>query len=572
MNLDIFKKPDSSGKLAKEKYVINNHPEEYDYINLYCKENNIDVTFKEKVYLCINDIKQVPNCKNQNCNNLVKFRNTNLGYREYCSNKCISSDPNIKNLKTQKSIDKYGTKTPAESKIIKDKIVKTNLEKYGFNSAMCLKETQDKSKQTLLNNYGIDNPSKSNILLEKRIKSFKENIDVYKENYKNTSMTKYGVEHPWMDKNIHNKSVISSFDIKNEITEKLIKEKLKNHNLYELIKIDYTAFKKNIFIKCPSEHIFEINRENLYQRNLNGSELCTVCNPVCRAVSGLEKNLLSFIKMNYNGEIVENSRKIIKPFEIDIYIPEFKLAIEFNGLYWHSILNKEKNYHLNKFNMCDEQGIKLITIWEDDWILKRDICESFILNQLGKSNKIYARKCTIREIDYKTSQLFLNNNHFQGDCKSSVRIGLFYDNKLVSLMTFSKLRLALGGKHKDGYFELLRFCNLCNYSVIGGASKIFKYFLNKYNPIQVESFSDNLISIGALYEKLGFKYKHTSEPGYWYVIDNKREHRFNWRKSKLKKLGADTNKTEWEIMLDWGFYRIYNGGNRKWIYIQKHII
>jgi len=206
MNLEIFKNPDPSGRMSKESFLFKNHREEYDYIIEFCGINKIfDIPFKEKVYLCLNGIKSVQLCKNTNCNNKVKFKNSTLGYNEYCSKGCISSDPNIKSMKEQKSLERFGTKTPAESKEIKEKIIKTNNAKYGANSAMCLKETQEKSKQTLQINYGVDNPVKSKELLNKRIESFK--LSDYKESYKKKSLEKYGVDHPWMNPEIHKKTI-----------------------------------------------------------------------------------------------------------------------------------------------------------------------------------------------------------------------------------------------------------------------------------------------------------------------------------------------------------------------------
>jgi hypothetical protein len=261
---------------------------------------------------------------------------------------------------------------------------------------------------------------------------------------------------------------------------------------------------------------------------------------------------------------------VIYPYEIDIYLPKLKIGFEFNGVWWHSNKFKNEKYHLEKIKHSENNNIKLYTIWEDDWNIKREICESFILNKLKKtSNKIYARKCKIKEISYNESKLFLDNNHLQGDCKSSIRLGLYYKNELVNIMTFSKLRLPLQkteeNRNKEKHYELTRYCNKINTNVIGGASKLLKYFINIYEPISIETYSDNLISDGNLYKKIGFKYSHTSKPGYWYLIDGIREHRFNWRKQKLIKLGYDKNKTEEEIMNELGFYRIYNAGNKKWI-------
>ena len=181
-----------------------------------------------------------------------------------------------------------------------------------------------------------------------------------------------------------------------------------------------------------------------------------------------------------------------------------------------------------------------------------------------------ARKTTIKEVDYNTSKEFLDISHLQGDCKSSKRIGLYYENDLVSLMTFSKLRLPLNGKNTDkDSWELTRFCNKKGISITGGASKLLKYFINTYNPVEIQTYSDNLISDGKLYKKLGFDYKWMSNPGYWYVVNGIRSHRFNWRKSKLIKLGYDSNKTGEEIMAELGYWKIYNAGNKKWILNRK---
>jgi hypothetical protein len=567
MNLEIFNKPDPSGSMSKESFLMKNHPEEHNFILNYVELNDlVNVSFKEKVYLSINGIKNIPVCKNINCGKSVKYRNMTLGYREYCSTKCISSDPNIIKLKESKSLIKFGTKTPAESNQVKEKIIKTNQERYGANSAMCNKDVQEKSKQTLMLNYGVDNPGKSDEILKNRIESFKENIDQYKNSYKKTSLDRYGVEHPWMNRDIHHKTIDFFYkDYKERIEAKIVGKNVEFIG-FEMEKSTNLLFKCN---ECGLN--FNILTYQFYYRINNLNSICTKCFPISESSSIDQVELFNFIGKNYKGEILSNIKNIINPYEIDIYLPELKIGFEFNGIFWHSDKFKDKNYHLKKYNLSIDRGVNLYTIWEDDWTIKRDICESFILNKIGRTiSKIYARKCEFREIDYVDSRKFLNNNHLQGDCKSSVRIGLFYMNELVSLMTFSKLRLPLQrlekNRNKNKHYELTRFCNRLNVSVIGGASKMLKYFIDKYNPIQIETYSDNLISNGNLYQKLGFEYKHTSNPGYWYSIDSIREHRFNWRKQKLVKMGHDVLKTEEEIMSELGHYRIYNAGNKKWIY------
>jgi len=563
MDLNIFKKEDKSGKMSKESYLLKTHHKELEYILKWSVDNDIDnIPFKQKVYLCINNINKLPICKNINCYKPTKFKNKTLGYYNYCSNKCIGSDPNIIKQKEQKSLSKWGTKTPAESKIIKDKAIKTNNQRYGHNSPMGNKDIMAKSKKTLLKNWGVDNPNKSSVILKRRIESFKKNIDAYKASYKKTSLDRYGVEHPWSNKDIHKKTIDKFYEnyksrIKSHISDD------SNSEFVDIKKGDKTVLLFNC--KECEEH-FEILTYQFYWRVNNNRKICTICHPIDSKPSLCELELYDFIKDNYTGTIIQNDRSAINPNEIDVYLPELNLGFEFNGVYWHSDKFKSKNYHLEKYSKCKDIGIRLITIWEDDWNIKKDICKSFILNKLNKSSKIGARKCYIKEITYLESKKFLDDNHLQGDCKSSVRLALILGDEICSLMTFSKLRLALGGKNKEGMWELTRFCNKVHTTVIGGASKLFKYFLNNYEYIEVQSYSDNMISEGDLYEKLDFNYSHTSKPSYWYVVNKIRQHRFNWRKDKLVRQGYDKNKFEHEIMEEMGHYRVWSCGNKKWIY------
>jgi hypothetical protein len=181
MNLEIFKVEDKSGKYSKESFIQKNHNEEYEYIISFCQENKIyDLPFKEKVYLCVNNIKVVPKCNNKNCNSKVNFKNSNLGYYEYCSNKCVSSDPKVKEKKEKKSLERFGTKAPSQAKEIKEKTISTNQNRYGGNSPMSSIDIQNKAKETLFQNYSVYNSSQSKEIVEKRIESFKKNINKFK--------------------------------------------------------------------------------------------------------------------------------------------------------------------------------------------------------------------------------------------------------------------------------------------------------------------------------------------------------------------------------------------------------
>jgi hypothetical protein len=246
------------------------------------------------------------------------------------------------------------------------------------------------------------------------------------------------------------------------------------------------------------------------------------------------------------------------------------LGIEFNGLYWHSDIYKDKNYHLDKTKLANSKGYRLIHIFEDEWINKEDIVKSIINNKLNIiDKKIYARNCEIREVKPKESSIFLEKNHIQGKINSFIKLGLYYNNELVSLMTFGKLRKSLGSNSKDGDFEMYRFCNKLNYSIVGGASKLFKYFINNFGVNKIVSYSDNRYFDGSLYEKLGFIYNGETKPSYWYAKNINRYHRFKFRKDVLVKDGYDPNKTEKEIMKERGYNRIYDCGNKKWVFINK---
>jgi hypothetical protein len=222
--------------------------------------------------------------------------------------------------------------------------------------------------------------------------------------------------------------------------------------------------------------------------------------------------------------------------------------------------------------LCIEKNIQLIHIWEDDWIFKNEIVKSMVLNKLGKTtNKIYARNCEIKELNNKLVKEFLDTNHIQGFSTSSIKVGLYYENELVSLMTFGKKRKFMNLKSEEGEFELLRFCNKLNTNVIGGASRLFSYFIKNYSFTEITTYADRSHSNGNLYKQLGFDFVGKTKPNYYYIINNKRKYRFGFRKDILVKEGFDPNKTECEIMLDRGIYKIFNSGNLKYIFRKKQL-
>lgn len=324
---------------------------------------------------------------------------------------------------------------------------------------------------------------------------------------------------------------------------------------YEYDKCSYTKLSDNIRIICPKHGEF-------YQSASNHIHLGHGCPKCANTESKGELELLEYINKIVDGEgVIRRDRKTINGIELDIYIPSKKIAFEYNGLYWHSELSKDKNYHLEKTNKCTENGIRLIHIFEDEWEFKKDIVKSVVKNALGKSdNVIYARNCEIKEVSPKDSKQFLELNHLQGGCNSSTRYGLYSNGELVSLMTFGKSRHFIGNNGCD--YELLRFCNKINTNVVGGASKLFKHFINEHEDInRIVSYADKRWASGNLYNILGFEKYNESKPNYYYIINKKRVYRFNLRKSILEKnYGCPKEMTEKEFCLTKHWYRIYDCG------------
>lgn len=271
--------------------------------------------------------------------------------------------------------------------------------------------------------------------------------------------------------------------------------------------------------------------------------------------SSSKNELYEFIKTIYDGEIIESH---IDGLEIDIYLPELKLGFDFNDLYLHSELFKEQKYHLTKMDFFKDKKIKIIYIWEDDWNLKNDTIKSQIRNWTGLSkNKIYARKCYIKEVtDNKIIKEFLNKNHIQGWVNSNLKLGLYHQDELVSLMIFDQYE----GRKKmeETGWNLSRFCNKLEHNVNGGASKILKHFINLKKPTRIVSYADKTWTDGNMYYKLGFNMVDQTNPDYKYIVENKRIHKSRFRKSNL-----NTHLTERQYMKEQGIHRIYDCGKVK---------
>lgn len=320
---------------------------------------------------------------------------------------------------------------------------------------------------------------------------------------------------------------------------------------------EYKGYDKPLQILCPIHGEFWQTPD----AHIHGCG-CQKCGSMS---SKAEKEIFDYVNTLGFGKIEQTNHTILDGLEIDVYIPKKKVGIEYNGLYWHSEENgKDNRYHLNKTLKAEEKGVKLIQVFEDEWINHKDIVLSKIRHILGVDKeriKIGARKCIVREITNDESETFLEKWHIQGFGKSTIYYGAYYNDVLVGVMSF---------KYSEDEWELTRFATNGDYSVPGLGGKIFKRFLDDKNPSYVKSFADRRWTLDKdnnLYTKVGFKIEEICKPDYRYVVGNERKHKFGFRKQILhKKYGVPLEWTEKEMCDTLGFYRIWDCGLIKYVW------
>jgi hypothetical protein len=271
---------------------------------------------------------------------------------------------------------------------------------------------------------------------------------------------------------------------------------------------------------------------------------------------------------------------ILKQFEIDIYIPDKKIAIEYNGSFWHKTLPqdfcfKPRLYHNQKFYSCKELGIKLVSIFDVDWEYRKDKVKQYLKDLLlnNITTKIYARKCFVKPINNQEANNMYEQYHLLGRTTiQSLSYGLFFNNELLSCMSFQKGRYK---ENKESVWCLTRFVTKSGFSIIGGASKLLTCFEKEYKPSILVSYSDNDYFNGGVYSKLGFKcLGDTGSPRYYWFLNNKEYKREQCQLKILSKQYPDLYKESLEskasnkedyIMLKLGAKKVYRSGHTKWI-------
>jgi very-short-patch-repair endonuclease len=388
-----------------------------------------------------------------------------------------------------------------------------------------------------------------------RLKTLVRDEKIANEKRKQTLLKKYGVEYNSQRPEI--KKILQQPKINKNVYEKLNdKEWLYNEYITNKKTAIEIATELNVYYGTVLDYCRKHDIQISYYRN----------------VSKEEKQINDWLQ-SYSITTELNVRNIITPYEIDIYLPDYKIGIELDGLQWHSYntheTQKEINKHLNKTLLCYEQGIQLIHITDWDWRNKNSIIKSMILFRLNKIQiKIDARKCTIVEISNTDAKEFLRNNHIQGEISSLYKIGLLYNNELVSLLCIGKSR-----QNRNYQYEILRFCTKTFTNVRGGFSKLFKYFCQKYNPASIITYADRMFGEGNVYQHNGFEFLKSTKPGYFwtdgYDIKISRYRTQNKNISKLNLKNYNNELSEFDNMINNKFRRFWDCGNNVYYYLQK---
>lgn len=509
-----------------------------------------DVSLSERVWYCKNKITEVqlcPYCKTRK----RRFRKMNIGLFPTCG------DPECK----RQGIIK-GSKAPRDWDDIQEKMKATYKERTGYEHNSQNPENIKKTKETCLKKYGVETPVKTEKAKEAREKTFVEKYGSQGNMLKENIIKTYGSfsnQRKILSDRASKTFKINAFN--------LIKEKAKEIGI-TILSDNYNATSyEDIEMQCDRcGMIFKKSRSAVNHFYMNKLSFCPHCdykNLTFRS-SG-ERVLGEEIIKFYDGDIQFNKR--ISNFEVDILIPKKQLAIDYNGIYWHSEMYKEKDVHKTKKERLEKLGYKFIQIWEDDWNdpIKKEIIISRLKSKIGVSERIFARKCTIKELttneEIKACNKFLSLNHLQGVAPSSRKFALLYKNEIVEVATFGKSRSLISGNNNE--IELIRLCTKNGYNVVGGFSKLMKHAAKEMKCKRIISYADcDWISYDSNgYLNSGFKLIKETACNYWWSKDGIRENRMKFTKAKLIKMGYDPQKTENEIMKEIGYRKVYGSGN-----------
>lgn len=416
----------------------------------------------------------------------------------------ISSLQSIKDIKSKKAFERYGAPCVFQSEEIKSKIRKTCLEKYGVNWA-----------------------AKSKIVVDK-VKAAAKNRTP-EEKAKVSANVKAAAKKRFLP---------------------ILIERFKKYNLEFINPDEYEGY-NNFYHKTNKEYRFRcLTCSTEFQRLLHTGHdpryWCPTCNK--SSVSQPEKELASWIGNHFN--ISYNNRQLIAPLELDIFIPNKNIAIEFDGLYFHS--SKPSRYHLEKTLRCEEKEIKLIHVFEDEWYFKKCQIKSLLKDIIGfGKTKLDDEKCVVKPIDRKTAESFLNKYSLNGFKPAKHFLGIFYKERLIFVGSFATPKA-----NKNYNWEFNNFASMFNFTVNNVLEKCIAFFKANYSDsiIYYNNRRFPLFINGNIIKK--------TKPSFYYVKGRYRFNRLDFTKDKQATLfeNFDINLSEQQNMFNNGYNIIYDCG------------
>ena len=454
-------------KCKREWFEKYGHIEKWEQIHTITSFLDIlNPTFPQRIWHILHNQLYLIKCANPLCNTSPNFWSFNEGYLDTCSPSCAQYNPVTQEKIKTTNLQKYGKCYGLQNRTIIDKRRTTIQQRYGVENISQVNGISNKKEETCLKNYGT--------------KWFLERTDLVGEYVKE----KYGVKNVQQVNEISDKS--SRTKMNEFYDELMLSNRFNGRVTPRFTKKEYNGTGKEYKFQCNT-----CQTEFVYDLRWGRIPRCPVC---FKGSSVFEKEITDYIKFLLPSEnILENTRTILaNNKELDAYIPSKKVAIECDGLFWHGELggNKGHMYHQNKTNECELQGIHLIHIFEDEWILTPEIVKRRLLHILGKnkSGSVYARNCKIKELTTEEKNIFLEETHIQGHDKSKIKLGLYHNTNLVSVMTFDKCRIFMNSRSSGAEYELIRYS--ASTSVVGGASKLLSYFIKTYHPKKIISYAD----------------------------------------------------------------------------------
>lgn len=536
-------------------------------------------TLAEKLHLARLGLAERPTCGW--CGGTVRFYGRRRGHSECCSSSCsekLRARDGRKSAELARAAEtcskKFGVDNPMKSAGVRERAAATSLERRGVSSYFqtpearvaarergLSREHQEKIRASVRARYGVDNASR---------------LPWVRERAKATMLERHGVNNPSKMAGHAERASAAVFERygvpsapeiptcverRAERLDKELNEMLgTNHAVAPAA--DGQGWPRVAATCAECGRRYEYALFTARERTKSFGDPCPGCHPPTKSKGELE--VLALVESLALGDVLSGDKSVVAPMELDVYVPLKKVAIEYCGLYWHSEAGgKDKSYHRRKLDACRAVDVRLITVFEDEWLFRRSACESAIKNLLGRgAARVGARELSVDlDVPVAEARALCDAEHVQGYGASVRRLGLRGEGgKLMALMSFSRPSASKGSRASgDGEWEISRYCSS---GVSGGASRLFAAFQRSERPRRVFTYSDLRWGDGSVYGACGFTRERDTPPGYWYVAGGKRVHRYALRKNALP--SDDPSLTEREQRAASGHVRVWDCGHAKW--------